>query len=76
MRNNQLWSLIRLRTSSLQWLGSCRLELANYCCSQRLTWLDSLHLVWMLLVKKVSSSEGSEKEEGRVLERGLGYEGR
>ena len=30
----------------------------------------------MLLIEKVSSDEGSEKEEGRVLERELGCEGR
>ena len=76
MRNNQLWSLIRLRTSSLQWLGSCRLELAYCCRRQGLTWLDGFHLVWMLLVEKVSLGEGSEKDEGRVLEKGLGCEGR
>ena len=41
-----------------------------------MTWLDGLHLVWMLLIEKVSSDKGSEKEEGRVLERELGCEGR
>ena len=65
-----------MRTSSLQWLGSFRLELADCCRGQSLTWLDGLHLVWMLLVEKVSSGERSEKEEGRVLERVLGCDGR
>ena len=52
------------------------MELPDCCRQQSLTWLDGLHLVWMLLIEKVSSGERSKKEEGRVLEKGLGCDGR